>query len=451
MNIYLITIDAWRASHASFLPGSEDGLTPNMASLSPESCVFTEAISHGPATPYAFPSLFSSTLPLDICVYEPIAPNLRLLIESLAAAGVTSIAVHANPWLGEKYGYARGYSSYQDVGEFSLPLFDTVREILIDRFGLDHWVYRIAQRVYRRFQGPLTHLGGDDEVEAVLDRLAAASTTDSNTFLWVHLLTPHAPYTPPKRHREAVGLTEMAEEPFKLVTRAQQGPHGLSSKERSIVRRLYAGAVRHADERVGRLLEVVEDDSLIIITADHGEALFEHGQVGHEPSLYDELLHVPLLIRPPSGHRNRGIVDSQVRHIDIAPTILDYAGIDRLKKHRGRTLKPAIEGRGIEDRIALSEVASTSEQPGRVDPSALQISVRTPGRKLIHRDDRTIGFDLHADPREKQPLREFSGAQWDPLTEILTDRLEEIDFTTAHHTDRDTQAKKRLKELGYID
>ncbi|WP_424009022.1 sulfatase [Haloferax denitrificans] len=450
MKTLLITVDAWRASHASFMPNSTASRTPALESLAERGAVFTQAVSHGPATPYAFPALLTSTYPLDFGGYERIREDRTLLSERLADAGYSCTGIHANPWLGERYGYARGYETYRDVGAFSSPTLDSAREFLIDRFGLDHPVYRAAQYLFRFGSAPLYRLrGGADEVSLARRALADAP---ADSFVWVHLLDPHAPYAPPKRHREAVGVRLGRSSATQLTTRAQHSPDSLSERERESVHRLYDASVRHADERVGAILSAVGDDALVVVTADHGEALFEHGQVGHEPALYDELVHVPLLVRPPASElAGPLVVDTQVRHIDIAPTVLDYAGVDAPPSFRGQSLRPAIEGRAIPELPAVTEVASTRQTPGRIDESALQIGVRLPTHKLVSRGDELYGFDLRTDPGELAPIPNPEGADWRPLYRQLRERRDAIDFTGAVAAERDATVEERLRELGYLD
>ncbi|PSQ12572.1 sulfatase, partial [Halobacteriales archaeon QS_7_68_65] len=257
MKVLLLTIDAWRASHASFMPDAVGGHTPNLARLAEDGVVFTEGVSHGPATPYAFPAVFTSTLPLDYGGYETVSEDRTLVSEALDRAGWRSVGVHANPWLGEKYGYGRGYTEYRDVGEFGLPGLEPARQFLLEHFSLDHPVYRTAQYVYRYAQKPLRAVTGDAaEIEVARDALESA---DDETFVWTHLLEPHAPYTPPKRHREAVGVPAVDANPAQLVTRAQHEPESFTERERQIVRGLYAASVRHADEKADTLLETVDD------------------------------------------------------------------------------------------------------------------------------------------------------------------------------------------------
>ncbi|HET7324066.1 MAG TPA: sulfatase-like hydrolase/transferase [Halococcus sp.] len=448
MKTLLLTIDAWRASHASFMPDSVGEYTPNLAEFADDGAVFTQAVSHGPATPYAFPSIFTSTLPLDYGGYEQLSADRTLVSEPLNHAGWRCVGVHANPWLGEKYGYGRGYADYRDVGEFGLPGLERGRQFLLSNFSLDSPVYRGVQYLYRSLQTPLRMVTGDAaEIEVARDALAEAQ---GNTFVWTHLLEPHAPYTPPKRHREAIGVPETDDSPAQLVTRAQHNPEKFTEREREVIRGLYAASVRHADEKVGTLLEAVDDDTLVIVTADHGEALFDHGQVGHEPCLYDELLHVPLLVRPPSG-AEEGTIDTQVRHIDIAPTILDYAGVAVPDSYRGQSLRPAIEGEGLDTELAVSEVASSATEPGRLDSDALQVGVRTPARKLVYADGAVEGFDLEADPEERDPLTELEGEEWEALRGALDDRLAAIEVGDTGDIERDEEVQQRLRNLGYID
>lgn len=453
MKALLVTVDAWRASHASFDPGVSTPYTPTLERFAESGTAFTQAVAHGPATPYAFPGLLTSTLPLDHGGYERISESRTLLSEALADAGHRCVGVHGNPWLGEKYGYGRGYADYRDVGEFGSPALEWARETLLDRFGLDHPVYRGAQTLYRHFGDVVGRVVGDgsDEVAVAREALAAAG---EDAFVWVHLLDPHAPYTPPERHREAMGVPSVSASATALTTRAQRDPGGLSDRERTAVRRLYAAAVRHADERVGEILAAADEETLVVVTADHGEALFEHGQVGHEPALYDELVRVPMLVRPPGdAPPATAAVHGQVRHVDVAPTILDYAGVDPPASFTGRSLRPLIEGASeSEPRLAVSEVASSRSRPGRVDPGALRVAVRRPDRKVVATaDGDVVGYDLSSDPGENSPIRDPTGDAWAPLRTALDDRLGELSLSDTAAAERDDAVETRLRELGYLE
>lgn len=461
MKVLLVTVDAWRASHTSFpstartTSDAPAPYTPNLASLAESGTTFTQAVSHGPATPYAFPALHTSSLPLSHGGYEHIADSRTLTSEALSGGGWRCVGIHANPWLGERYGYARGYDDYRDVGEFSLPLLDSVREQLIGRFGLDHPVYRAAQYCYRYAQKPLASLGGEgkDEIRAAREAIGGAP---DNTFVWVHLLTPHAPYTPDEKYRKEMDVPAFEGSATKLTTRAQHDPDGLSEHEKRAVERLYAAAVRQADDEVARIVDAADDETLVVVSADHGEALFEHGQVGHEPALYDELVRVPLLVRPPAGEPvETAQVDTQVRHVDVGPTLLDYAGVDLPENWIGRSLRPAIEGADLGDELAVSEVSSLATTPGQIDPDALQVGVRTPDRKVVAAPDGTVtGFDLVADPGETDPVDDPRGDEWTRLRDALAARLDEVEMEVGDAPGRvahDDETEQRLRDLGYLE
>lgn len=454
--IVFITLDAWRISHASFMPNTSDLYTPNMAAFGESSAVFTQAVSHGPATPYAFPAIFTSTLPLDHGGYEKLSNDRTHVAEALQQDGWTCTGAHANPWLGEDYGYGRGYSEYTDVGEFSLPGFDRARRFLISNFGLDHSLYKLAQKGYRTLSGPLRMLsnGGTGEISTMKDALDNERLDDHPQFLWTHLLDPHAPYTPAQRHQNAVDVPTFDGTANQLVTKAQQSPEELSGHERSVIKKLYAAAVRHADERVGELLEVIPDDALVVITADHGEALFEHGQLGHEPALYDELIHIPLLVRPPGGLPEKRVFDTQAQHIDIAPTILDYVDIPTPESYQGYSLRALIEEDKRDrfvDRVAVSEVSSTAAIPGNIEPDALQVAVRTPTQKVIQSSESIQRYDLQSDPDELHSETGQIGSNADRLEECLQERLEEIDFANNSAIERNKEVEERLRTLGYFE
>ena len=464
MKVLLLTIDAWRTTHTSFDPASTSECTPELASLAEDGVVFTQAVSHGPATPYAFPGILTSTYPLDYGGYEELGDGRTVVSEPLSDAGWRCVGVHSNPWLGARYGYDRGYDEYRDVGEFSLPLLDGAREVLVDRFGLDHPVYEFAQSIYRRLQAPLRMVGGGRTDEVSVARAAFEDNAEPRSdrhgeppdgrdlFVWAHLLEPHAPYTPPERHRETEGVEDV--DATELTTRAQRDPGALSDREQETVEGLYAASVRHADERAGRILDAVDDDTLVIVTADHGEALFEHDSVGHPPQLWDELVRVPLLIRPPGGAAPRTddsrTVDAQVRHVDVAPTVLDYADVSIPGSYRGRSLRPALEGDSVPTRPAHVEVASTESHPGRIDPEALRIGVRTPPRKLVFEDDELKGYDLRRDPGERRPVDPGSDEEWARLRRTLRDRRDDIAFETGS-VEFDADTEERLRDLGYLE
>jgi arylsulfatase A-like enzyme len=208
----------------------------------------------------------------------------------------------------------------------------------------------------------------------------------------------------------------------------------------------YDEGIRYVDDRLGEVLEALKqrglyDNTLVIVTADHGEEFLEHGMLGHGESLYDEVIRVPLIVKFPCpgshcGHRR---IDSQVELVDIFPTLMQVADLEPGETLVGRSLlDPLAEGRN-----AYSEWEQS-------------VSLRTPQWKLIydHERDSAELYDLAADPAE---VRDRSESDRE-LNAILMARV--LDFTTTHQSvvaadsstvEADERMLENLRALGYVN
>jgi arylsulfatase len=227
------------------------------------------------------------------------------------------------------------------------------------------------------------------------------------TALYLHYLDTHTPYRPPRRYARmfvdpnaatTLGLT------FADVTAAWQDR--LAAADRQRVADLYDGAIAWTDHQLGRLLRGLArrgllDRTLVLVTADHGEELWEHRQFFHGQSLYDELLHVPLLVRFPSVGHGR-VVDELVSTVDIVPTIAEAAGLPPAPGDGTSLLALAAGATGAAGRTR-TVFATVSHAEPRSPP---RHAVRTATAKLIHNiGDGTIEvYDLLQDPRERRNL-----------------------------------------------
>ncbi len=225
------------------------------------------------------------------------------------------------------------------------------------------------------------------------------------TALYLHYLEPHTPYRPPARYARkfvdlakptTLGLT------FDDVTAAWQGRYGAVDRQRIVD--LYDGTIAFVDRQLGRLFRGLArrgrlDDTIVIVTADHGEEFWEHGQFFHGQSLFDELLHVPLIIRLPRAGRAH-IVDDVVSTVDIVPTILDAAGFPPATTD-GLSLVPAIRrATGHDDTRVVFATVSDAEPR-----TPFRHAVRSGRTKLIRHihDGALATYDLASDPAERQP------------------------------------------------
>ena len=268
-DIVLVTIDTWRADAAGFA-GNTRVKTPFLDSLARRGAVFTNAHAHNVITLPSHVNILTGLNPYEHGVHENAGYVLDEKIETLAER------LHAN-----------GYATGAFVAAFPLDA----------RFNLDQG-FDVYDDNYGKGRSTSHFALQERPATAVLEAAANwwRSTEGRKRFLWVHLYEPHAPYAPPQ--------------PFANEYRD----------------RLYLGEVAATDDALARqLAPLLNDQTTIIVTADHGEALGDHGELTHGLFAYESTLKVPLIVAGPgvSAHRENGYV----RHIDIAPTILERAGI----------------------------------------------------------------------------------------------------------------------------
>ena len=299
--IIIISIDTLRADH---LPAYGYGKlkTPAIDELAANGVVFERAYSHAPQTLPAHTALLAGRLPFETGVRDDeggrVRPGERLLPQLLRERGYSTAAVVSASLLRKETGINQGFDFFDD----EMPL---------------------------NPEEPAAVAGHRDGSES--EKIAEHwldSTGTSRTFLWLHLNEPHAPYAPPDRF-------------------SQYAP--------------YDGEIAYADEIVGRLIHYLKthqlyDRSTIVLLSDHGEGLGDHGEQEHGLFLYDEAIHVPLIIKQESNVGAGRRVTDLVQHVDMVPTILDLVKAPVPDALRGRSLKPLLEGTGrLRERPIYSE------------------------------------------------------------------------------------------------
>ncbi len=355
-NLLLVTIDALRADHLGCY-GYERPTSPKLDRFAADAVRFASAYTNAPMTSPSLPQMLTSS-------YFPglAAPTL---LSSLFADGVprTKAIVH-NPFL-----------------QFFLTL--GARDTFDSISGVNWRGDRIADKAARWI-----HAQGDQ-------RWA----------LYLHFLDTHTPYRVPlpdaARYRDRTydGPVNID---FGDVDGAQHGKYG-PTDQREVVA-LYDAAIHYVDDHLGTLLDDLRsrgllDRTLVVVSADHGEELWDHGSFFHGVSLYDEQLHVPLIVRLPGGAHVGTTVTTPVRAIDIVPTIADALGAPILPGFQGESLVPVIEH---------PEAAAPREDFARASNPIfpLRYGLRTATHKLVetlHPAGEAL-FDLVADPKERTDL-----------------------------------------------
>jgi len=293
LNVLFISVDTLRPDFLSCY-GGKTVETRNIDSLAKEGIVFTRAFAHNPLTLPSHVNMLTGTTPLAHGVHDNLGFRLSdgalTLAEHLKANGWRTAAVVGAFPLDSRFGLSQGFDLYDDwYGE---------KKTEADFF----FVERKGEEVVRR---ALAWLEGQGQ---------------SRWFLFLHLFDPHQPYLPPPAY------------------------------QKRYARNPYAGEVAYVDDCLGRLLERLKetglaDKTLIIFTADHGEALGEHGEESHGYFAYNCTLQVPLIFRAPARFKGGRIIAAAVSHIDIFPTLCDLLGLAKPSSLEGRSLLPLIESK----------------------------------------------------------------------------------------------------------
>jgi len=406
-NLVLVTIDTLRADHLD-LYGYPRETAPNLRDFAAGGAVFETDISQAPATQLSMASLLTGLWPWsheDVQTPRPAgAPFLRsgfaTVAERLAAGGWDTGGFIANPALREAEGYAQGFR---------------------------HWDQSAAE----------IGVGG---IEHVLDpALGWLAGAREPFFLWVHAMDPHHPYQSADpapwedasdpdfaRFRDAWTARSVEQQTQRLGAVLEGA--ALEPAETGYLVGRYDGEIRHADAGLARLLAALrarganDANTLVVVTADHGEEFLDHGGMLHSRSLFDELLHVPLVVRGPGVPAGLRVTE-QVRGVDIAATLLDAAQLPASDLD-GRSLAPF-----------WTRAGSEASRPALSSRAGKYLAYRSGGEKLVIATPRY--------PATDPPTRGVAGLQW--MARVAFDRREQPKvgiWSTHDEPDEPREAKR---------
>jgi arylsulfatase A-like enzyme/Tfp pilus assembly protein PilF len=404
-NIVLITLDTTRADRMGFL-GSKLGLTPNLDALARQAAVFSRAYAQVPLTTPSHATIFTGTYPQFSHVNymgDPLDKALPYLPDILHKNGYRTAAFVGALVLDPKklaLGFERGFDIY-DAG------------------------------FHRRRPGEDQYHSLERRGEEVVSRaLAWLSKRPTGPFLlWVHLYDPHDPYSPP--------------EPYK--TRYQAHP--------------YDGEIAYTDAAVAKLIAGLRarslfDGALIAVLADHGEAFGEHGENHHGIFLYDETIHVPLLIKVPRQHSARR-VETRVGLVDVAPSILRAAHLEVPAAMQGESLLSSMTWG--QNGAADQGNDSNPSRPVYAESDYGHLSFgwstlrawRTEKYLYIDAPEREL-YDQSADPLAAHNLAPESKAAADTSAAVLAEFYRKTKGADAEKTELNMEQNESLHALGYM-
>ena len=441
-NLVLLTVDTLRPDRLACYGGAADVGTA-LCALGERGTRYAFAFSAAPSTAPSIASLLTSRYPSEHGVSQfaetalprrgegEAAGEIESVAELLRDAGYETAAFVSNPVLARSRRLDRGFAIYDDA---------------------------MPRRERNR---PLPERSAEEVTDAAL---AWLRVTRRPFFLWVHYQDPHGPYAPPEEPqvRDRPGaevLPTLRDHSGYRGIPGYQVLTGLRSPEAYAAR--YEAEIRYLDVHVARLLQTLEAESRatgVVLTADHGEAFGEDDYwFAHGHSVGLEQIHVPLLLRPPQPVTAGAVVGESVGTVDVAPTLLGWAGLPAPASFRGRPLPPGPDGEAGATRTLFAE--------HRARVAAIRGDVYL-ARDLegldAPRPDRITGGELHPLPERAarlgtpavgpppyRPPEEVPGAG--ELGPLLSAHAESAPRPEADPAPVDPDARERLRELGYLE
>jgi arylsulfatase A-like enzyme len=471
-NVIIMLVDTLRADHLGVF-GYERDTSPNLDEFTRDAVLFERCISQSSSTPPATVSLLTSLHPPTHnhgLVLSVLPAGVRMMPDAMGRFGYRTAFISTNPLVSRSYGFARSVDLYRGAhsqASYRTNLYHAV--ILLKKIeqrvlGPDGVGPVLAYRRTWRALSNVLHPGEfrDDAawVHGEFLRWLDRQEEDAPIFAYLHYMEPHRPWEPDAPFDEMFRQEGYEGPPLRhppRISAAHPPVMKSSALDDDDLHRIvanYDGEIADWDHHFGIFLEELKkrglyDSTLIVVVADHGEEFYEHETWGHGHSLFQEVIHVPLIVKLP-GNRHGGVrVAGQVRSVDLLPTLLDVAGLERWEGLQGASLMPVIEA-GDEHwggREAYSEINA----PGFHGRALLAEG----GKVMEVRLDRSYWylFDLAGDPRELEPVAE--GAQVEQAALRL--RLEEVHEGLAEGAmnssagELDPEMEQRLRELGYIE
>ena len=411
-NVVLIVVDTLRADHLSCY-GYERNTSPHLDRFAESAVRYERAISQAPWTTPSIGAILSSQYPSTLGIKTEksiLAEDLVLLAEVLGDAGYVTGAVVSHSFCSSEWGFGQGF----------------------DYFDEDNVLGHAA----------VTSTSVTDKALSFVEEFGSG---DAPFFLWVHYFDPHCAYVEHEGHEfggsgDYEGVVESGQL-FRELMRLQKE---LGARDVEELLRLYDSEIAYTDGELGRLFDALErdgrrEDTLVLLTADHGEEFLEHGHIGHAKTLYEEVISVPLLARYPGVPG--GVVSEPVALIDLYPTVLDVVDLPAPEGIAGVSIAP---GNVLDpDRIVYSETERSGGLLAAITADHKLVIQRKRGREEF--------FHCARDPGENHPGQAPEDAVGTRLEEALERFRVEVQERgrVAPEIQLDEEARQRLDHLGY--
>jgi arylsulfatase A-like enzyme len=417
--VIVVLIDTLRADHTTVY-GHHRDTTPFLNQLATESVVFGRAYAPASWTRASVASLFTGRIPEAHGCEDrdgQLAPSLVTLAEVMSDAGYATRGVIANGNVVEKYGFSQGFETYRFVKDFPAhPYADATK-----------------------MEAP------------VAEALAELDGEPRPFFLYLHYVDPHDPYVARPEtdfSPDYKGPMDGTREALKPFSNKKPPP---AEKQRALD--LYDGEILWFDHRLRELFADFEvrgwlDTAWIAITSDHGEGLWSHRVHGHGQEVYEEQIHVPLLLRPPGGLKPHIWIEDPISLIDVAPTLVDLVGIAPPAEFDGLSWAGYLQGSDTSPTrpVVIDEVLDHFHWGAVIDgKDKLIVDFKKQKRYL---------FDLEANPSETESLI-ASSRRAQELQRIFDEEMKAAEarrpLDVHGELEEDPELTAILKAMGYLD
>jgi arylsulfatase A-like enzyme len=498
-NVVVVVLDCVRADD---FPGTRPGGAPHpfLEELRQESVVFPRATSVAPWTVPSHATIFTGLYPWEHGAHAkgtlPLPSTIPRLPSLLRSAGYASLCLSANPLLNPELGLVDGFdaaawSEWWEPYMRNSPGARTAKRLVragspaatpssrlqrLHDSPLVSLLHRSANLVYRY---PFAVSAGNHLAQRVTDPEAAdhalvarwidptfeswtrGVATTTPVFAFVNLLEAHEPYFVDREVVRGLGAY------WRYVRTWQDRPSVLSGAwtptpdEVALLRALYRGTFRLLEERLRRLIGVLKatgrwENTLFVVTSDHGQAFLENGTLFHMHRPDEGLLRVPLWVRYPGGARGGTVARGWASLLDVAPTVLDAAGLPTPPAMSGRRL-PDLEGADRPDPVfAMADGLALAQERRQIAAARIAwidrswVAAYEGDRKVTYdlADGRLRAYDLHADPEESADEWPRRPGEFEPLAAAarrVADRL-----TGGPDAAISEEVEDRLRSWGYV-
>lgn len=431
VNVVLISIDSLRADHLGAY-GYSRPVSPNIDALAADGVVFENAIS---TTTWTLPSHMSMLTSLYPEVHgvnhdrKRLAERVTLVSEVFQSNGYSTSAIVSGPYLHRDYGYSQGFDLYDDR---------TIFFIKVPGGGNPSHLGVTSPKIHQR-------------VIEILENVSSRPF-----FFFVHYWDVHYDYAPPPPYDKMFDPDYDGNVNADNWDRNEAIHLGMNPRDLEHVVALYDGEIAFTDEYVGKLFSALKsrnlwDDTLILLTSDHGDEFFEHGVKGHWNNLYGTTLNVPLILKFPRSRWKGRRVPALVSIVDIAPTMLEAAGLPDLPESNGRSLQSVMMEERTQDEILY--FASLTNRFKAVLAGSMKL-ISTWDQRAEQGHELKL-YDLSRDPGERADVANVEIERRERLWKILGDWVR-VSAIRAEHLgesefEYDPELAEALRSLGYIE